>query len=251
MEPPYHSDGPNDPSYYGNHYSLQPYPYYPSSSAATSHLDPHQNLLHFGSTSDSSPHFDRGGHAPAAYPTSSYTDTSPSSFESHGSTHGHGVPPYVGYHLPPPPPPHAYHYPPPPHAYHPVYTWPLPAPIEYVSDVKPADVLSGRGGATNSHCKCFLVVRATPRVLMVHPNSVFLLLAVAGNRNFRATVKQFQERYLKAKKRDKPSVAVELVRLIRKNGGRFLQRCDTPGPRGECLYYDIGRLSNFWSNNVI
>jgi len=36
------------------------------------------------------------------------------------------------------------------------------------------------------------------------------------------------------------AAAVEVVEIIRKKGGRFLRRCDVPGPRGEAYYYDIG-----------
>ena len=72
--------------------------------------------------------------------------------------------------------------------------------------------LQGRGGATNSH---------------------------SGNRSFRTLVKKFQERYLKAKKRDKPSVAAEIVQEIREKGGRFLKRASTT-PEGHVLWVDIG-----------
>lgn len=51
---------------------------------------------------------------------------------------------------------------------------------DWVTDILPNDVLSGRGGATNSH---------------------------SGNRAFRSLVKDYQDQYLKAKKRDKPAVA--------------------------------------------
>ena len=61
-------------------------------------------------------------------------------------------------------------------------------------------VLSGRGGATNSH---------------------------SGNRAFRSLVKQHQSDYLKAKKRDKPQVAAVVVEKIREKGGRFLRRYAT------------------------
>jgi len=71
---------------------------------------------------------------------------------------------------------------------------------------------SGRGGATNSH---------------------------SGNRVFRTLVKEYQEQYLKAKKRDKPAVASIIVEHIRKKGGRFLRRCDT-NPQGKVLWIDIG-----------
>ena len=71
-------------------------------------------------------------------------------------------------------------------------------------------VLSGRGGATNSHL---------------------------GNREFRLLVKQYQNSYLKAKKRDKPQVAAIVVEKIRKKGGRFLRRYAT---KGELFWVDIG-----------
>jgi hypothetical protein len=197
MEPPHHSAGSYDPAYYGtpSPYPPQLYPhsqaFYPSISAAPSHLHPHpnlpnhgSNLPHHGSSSDSSPYFDTATHAPASYPTSSYTDhTSPSSFESHSSPHIHGVPPYGGYH-PPPPPPHAYHYPPPPHAYHPGYPWPPPARIQYVTNIRPQDVLSGRGGATNSHCKYFQVARARPSIEWPSPTQSLLCLLQLGTELF-------------------------------------------------------------------
>jgi hypothetical protein len=53
------------------------------------------------------------------------------------------------------------------------------------------------GGATNSH---------------------------SGNRAFRKLVKEYQSRYLKAKKKDKPSVAAIVVKKIREKGGRFLRK---------------------------
>ena len=71
------------------------------------------------------------------------------------------------------------------------------APLEYVTDLREHDVLSGRGGATNSY---------------------------RGNRSFRILVKEYQDQYLKAKKRDKPAVASLIVETIRKRGGRFLRR---------------------------
>jgi hypothetical protein len=70
---------------------------------------------------------------------------------------------------------------------------------EYITELGPDDVLSGRGGATNSY---------------------------RGNRAFRTLVKEHQEQYLQAKKRDKPAVASIIVDLIRKQGGRFLRRCN-------------------------
>jgi hypothetical protein len=103
----------------------------------------------------------------------------------------------------------ASYYPPPP----PLWGSPLPTlPVEYIRDIHPTDVLCGRGGATNSH---------------------------SGNRSFRDLVKEYQSRYLFAKKRDKPDVAAEVVELIRKRGGRFLRRLE-PFAGGEVLWLDIG-----------
>ena len=92
-------------------------------------------------------------------------------------------------------------------------TPPQPQPILLISDITPNDVLCGRGGATNSH---------------------------SGNRVFRSFVKKFQERYLKAKKRDKPAVASVIVDLVRKQGGRFLRRYERTAPNGQVLWVDIG-----------
>lgn len=70
-----------------------------------------------------------------------------------------------------------------PYYSHPTALWntvppPPPPPVEeYALDVNKNDVLCGRGGATNSH---------------------------SGNRAFRSLVKRYQDRYLRAKKRDKP-----------------------------------------------
>lgn len=72
-------------------------------------------------------------------------------------------------------------------------------------------VLSGRGGATNSH---------------------------SGNRAFRSLVKQYQSDYLKAKKRDKPQVAAVVVDKIRERGGRFLRRYTTKSDG--VVWVDIG-----------
>lgn len=88
-----------------------------------------------------------------------------------------------------------------------------PQPVLLVYDVTPADVLCGRGGATNSH---------------------------SGNRAFRSLVKKHQVEYLKAKKRDKPAVALVIVDLVRKQGGRFLRRYERLAPNGQVLWVDIG-----------
>jgi len=59
------------------------------------------------------------------------------------------------------------------------------------------DVLCGRGGGTNSYI---------------------------GNRHYRALVQSFQPTYLKARRKDKPLMARDAVKVIRKRGGRFLKR---------------------------
>ena len=67
----------------------------------------------------------------------------------------------------------------------------------------------------------------------------FVDTAHSGNRFFRLEVKRHQDRYLRAKKRDKPSVAALIVKVIRDRGGRFLRRCDTSAD-GNVLWVDIG-----------
>lgn len=96
------------------------------------------------------------------------------------------------------------------HGYSPWHT--TVAPVQYIRDIQPGDVLCGRGGATNSH---------------------------SGNRAFRSLVKQYQPAYLKAKKREKPAVASIVVDIIRKKGGRFLRRSNTDS-QGSVLWVDIG-----------
>ena len=72
--------------------------------------------------------------------------------------------------------------------------------------------MSGRGGATNAH-----------------------------NRAFRTTIKKYQTDYLKAKKRDKPKVAVSIVQKIREKGGRFLKRYNVTA-QGRVVWVDIGDI---------
>ena len=74
------------------------------------------------------------------------------------------------------------------------------------------DVLCGRGGATNSH---------------------------TGNRKFRNIVALHRERYLRAKKRDKPAYAQHVLELVRNQSQskpcRFLKKDLNSG-----MWYDIG-----------
>jgi len=79
-----------------------------------------------------------------------------------------------------------------------------------ITDVNDNDVLCGRGGATNIHL---------------------------GNRRFRSIVKEYQNKYLSAKKKDKPVVATLVVEMIRKKNppGRFLKK-----DKNRNAWYDIG-----------
>ena len=72
------------------------------------------------------------------------------------------------------------------------------------------DVLFGRGGATNSYI---------------------------GNKNFRALVKEYQDKYIRAKKKDKATLISELVAKIRSRGGRFLERHEV---KENGLWRDVG-----------
>ena len=65
------------------------------------------------------------------------------------------------------------------------------------SEIAENDVLCGRGGLTNSHI---------------------------GNKHYRQIVQDHQAEYLKARKRDKITIAQRIVAIIHDNGGRFLKR---------------------------
>lgn len=81
-----------------------------------------------------------------------------------------------------------------------------------VATYRSNDVLCGRGGATNSH---------------------------TGNRKFRKIVASHRERYLRAKKRDKPAYAQHVLELVRNQSRskpcRFLKK----DPNSD-MWYDIG-----------
>jgi len=70
------------------------------------------------------------------------------------------------------------------------------------------DVLSGRGGGTNSH---------------------------PGNRFFRNLINIHRGKYLRAKKNDKPHISRSIVNTIRAKNGRFLKKEEEDG-----LWYEIG-----------
>jgi hypothetical protein len=80
----------------------------------------------------------------------------------------------------------------------------------FIHRINNNDVLCGRGGATNSHI---------------------------GNRSFRLLVKEYKDKYLKAKKKEKPNVAGEIVDKIRglDPPGRFLKKDRETG-----YWLDIG-----------
>lgn len=70
------------------------------------------------------------------------------------------------------------------------------------------DVLSGRGGGTNQH---------------------------EGNCFFRSLINENREKYLRAKKNDKPFISLSIVNIIRRRNGRFLKRDEASG-----LWFEIG-----------
>lgn len=84
--------------------------------------------------------------------------------------------------------------------------------FRFIRQINNNDVLCGRGGATNSH---------------------------VGNRSFRQIVKQYKDKYLNAKKKEKPNVAGEIVEKIRSLDppGRFLKKDRDTG-----YWLDIGDM---------
>ena len=84
--------------------------------------------------------------------------------------------------------------------------------MRFIRQINNNDVLCGRGGATNSHI---------------------------GNRAFRQLVKQYKDKYLQAKKKEKPNVAGEIVDHIRNLDppGRFLKKDRDTG-----YWLDIGDM---------
>lgn len=77
-----------------------------------------------------------------------------------------------------------------------------------VTQVTENDVLSGRGGATNVH---------------------------VGNRVFRSLIDAHREKYLRAKKNDKPEISRSIVNIIRRRNGSFLKKDEDSG-----LFFEIG-----------
>lgn len=77
-----------------------------------------------------------------------------------------------------------------------------------LSSYGPNDVLSGRGGGTNQH---------------------------EGNCFFRSLINKNRERYLRAKKNDKPFISLSIVNTVRQRNGRFLKKEESSG-----LWFEIG-----------
>jgi len=147
---------PHQQSYYAHSAAMPPHMDTTSSSEDSPYHDHHHHHHH--------PHHYQGPPPPSMQSSyaclQTHSDTQSSSFESHGSSPG-AVPPFVGFAYPgdsiqyagsfhpmmgPPPPL------PVPPGYPHYYACAFP-PVEYVLNIEPTDVLSGRGGATNSHCK--------------------------------------------------------------------------------------------------
>jgi len=192
--------------------------HYPSIGNAPPHMSTVGRTDSSGSSGDKTPRGNHGSQVPEVIGSNIQSD--PQVFRS--PPVGYGEYPYVAQFLlggpsSVQPMPTYSHYPPPP--CYPPQTWSAMTPpsfvhVEYIAELGPEDVLSGRGGATNSY---------------------------KGNRSFRSLVKKYQPQYLKAKKRDKPAVASIIVELIREKGGRFLRRCDNKhNASGSVLWVDIG-----------
>lgn len=120
------------------------------------------------------------------------------------------------------PPPAAFHPPPSPPTLNPrhppsvVYVQSEnPKRDEVVYEVGDADVLCGRGAPT-----------------VWHP----------GNQYFRSIVDKYQHQYLAAKRINKPDIAMHVVDLVTKRGGRFLKRTKVvgTGPHGHFGWVNVG-----------
>jgi len=84
----------------------------------------------------------------------------------------------------------------------------VPKGTKAVVRVSESDVLSGRGGATNVH---------------------------AGNRFFRSLIDAHREKYLRARKNDKPDISRSIVNIIRRRNGAFLKKDEASGQ-----WFEIG-----------
>jgi len=82
------------------------------------------------------------------------------------------------------------------------------------SNITEHDVLSGRGGATNHH---------------------------PGNVRFRYLVKKFQGDYIRATRKEKPTIAMSIVNEVRNNGGRFVKQVDgASNIHSETMWMELG-----------
>jgi len=80
--------------------------------------------------------------------------------------------------------------------------------LQNITGLRPEDVLSGRGGGTNRH---------------------------PGNIYFRQVVHQAQPEYVKSRKKNKSSIARDIVKSIRNRNGRFLKFHPESG-----VWHDVG-----------
>jgi len=106
---------------------------------------------------------------------------------------------------------------PPPYVYTDHFHQPV-APVrnEIIEDVRPQDVLCGRGAPTSWH---------------------------EGNQFFKRLVDYYQPSYLAARRSDKPEIALRIVNtIIHERKGRFLKRTKVhgAGPSGHFSWQDIG-----------
>jgi hypothetical protein len=80
----------------------------------------------------------------------------------------------------------------------------LIATTSFIWELQPSDIVCGRGAPTNYH---------------------------HGNQSFRSMVKKRQTEYLCSVRRDKPTIAMELLEKVHARGGRFVRRVKTTGSR--------------------
>jgi hypothetical protein len=89
------------------------------------------------------------------------------------------------------------------------------------STCRDEDVLCGRGAPTNWH---------------------------PGNQVFKQLVEKYQPSYVASRRSDKPEIAMQLVELIQRRGGRFLKRTKMPGrgPTGQHFCWkEIGEQRSY------
>ncbi|GFH50893.1 hypothetical protein CTEN210_07369 [Chaetoceros tenuissimus] len=215
--PPHPSSRHPDPyhSYYDRQQGYYPPPpqqsgYYPPQG----YYPPPPPSNNYGSSDPSSPSYgspSRNGPPPPQHPEANpYYGGSPGRNGPPPPQHLDGYSYWNRNPYPPPPGPGYNHMMPPGQGSPGHMPMPMYPGIAWIKDINENDVLCGRGGATNSH---------------------------SGNRSYRKLVKKMKQKYLSAKKKDKPHVAGEVVDIIRQLDppGRFLKKSKDTG-----WYVDIG-----------